>query len=188
MAVTLEKFDWEANWLGNISVKYNYRTVIERSRLFKEQRRALLSAPSRSIKADFVLQSTEVRKFANDIRALVLQVLAVPIFTEVFTPTEDLQGDTVLNLSQTTANYWNLNNSSIILLKSPTLSELKQIQSIGANSITVTSFVVGDFKKATTRIYPCMPGMIESRSFGLETVGVVSCELDFREFFLDWTL
>lgn len=192
MATTLKKFSWEPSWRSNISLKYNFQTVVERNRFYKEQRRALFTLPLREQKADFIASviedSSELRKLLNDLRSLSLEALAVPVWAEPIHPTGTLQGQTILNVTDNLAVRWNVKNSQIILLFSPPLAELKKISSVGASSITVTSAVAGAFVALNTIIWPCFPGMIAGKSLRGETEGLLIAEVEFREILLDWTI
>ena len=190
MATTLYKFAWEPSWTGNVSVKYNFRTVIDKSKAFKEQRRPLFASPMREQKASFLADKTEITCFMRDLQSLSLLAIAVPVFVEPLKPTGDIQGETVLNFTHSLVNYWNANHCNLVLILSAALalSEIKEVQTVGTSSITVKTFVTQAFESLNTWIFPCFPGVIFNKSAQLETDSVMSAEVDFREIFLDWTI
>jgi hypothetical protein len=113
----------------------------------------------------------------------------VPIFIEPLKPTGTIFGQYTISFVSDLTKYWNVNNNChVFLLKSPTLSELKEKQIIGSSSITFKTFVAQNFDSKDTLVYPCFTGIIKSFQQSVETDSLLSAELEFQEIFLDWTL
>lgn len=181
----IEAFLWEPIW-DEIKISYRFSTIISRTSRFLEQRRAIINKPRRKIFANFLLDDLDQQKFVNDLKKLMAKSgIAIPIFFEPITPTEDLQGLTTLETNENLTNYYNLNNlCERILIKSELsdINELKEIVSISTNSIILSQPIENNFKNGETIIYPTFIGMIDSISqFENHTDNCLQASLELRE-------
>lgn len=181
----IEAFLWEPIW-DEIKISYRFSTIISRTSRFLEQRRAIINKPRRKIFANFLLDDLDQQKFVNDIKKLMAKSgISIPVYFEPITPKVNLIGLTIIETNETLTNYYNLNNlCERILIKSELsdINELKEIVSIGTNSIILSQPIEGNFKTGETIIYPTFIGMIDSISqFENHTDNCLQASLELRE-------
>lgn len=156
-------FPFEGDWV-DLKTSYRFNTVISRNKRFTEQRRPLLNLPMRKISLSFMFEKLDQEIFFNLVKQYMLKTLGIPLYSEPITPTSNLQGVTTIPVSESLAHYFNLQYATLVLIKSISsfMSEIKEIASLGANSITVTSAVIENFTASDTVIFPVFIGIIEA--------------------------
>lgn len=178
-------FNYACDWRESPKIKYAFNTIVWRNEYFTEQRRPLREKPIRLMSASFHAKGQDAQKFLNELRSLSKKIIGVPIYTEPMHPTTNLQGLTVLPVTESLANYWNLNNNTtMVLIRSKSnqyQSELKSIVSVGVNSVTIDIAVVGSYPATDSIIYPVLIAVIDSKSVTEETAMLVLANIDFRE-------
>lgn len=189
MATLVYPFIWQHRWLNEPVTKYKFNTVIELNKSFYEQRRPLLSKPRREIMAEYAFEKINAQKFINDLRRFSLTACAVPIYEEILTPTSDLQGLNTISVNETLADYYNIHNCQLILIKSESteLYQLKEVDSVGANIVLVDA-VDGDFDAGDTVIYPCIIAIIFNKNLQAQTDAVMVGSVEFQEVDIEWQI
>lgn len=175
----------EPNWRTGIEVKYEYQTAMYQTSRFVEQRRALVDVPFRASMLEYLMVGAVARKFFHNLSYGHDKVFGVPIYSELMVPIAVPQGDVTITLSTATASMWNLNNLCdyiAVVDHENDMVEIKEISSIGANSIVCSQDILQDFTVASTRIYPVFFGMVRAATLNQETDGIDSVKLDFMEF------
>lgn len=161
-------FPYEPKWAHGVKISYNFSTVVTRAKTHKEQRRPLQHKMFREQSAQYVfLDYLESTKAQNTLAYGHGKVLGIPIYTEIIVPTSTLLGATVITTSTTLSELWNLQNLTdfILIIDSAGLYELKEIDSIGSSSITVTRAIEIACDKDTSLIYPIFLSSLESCKF-----------------------
>ena len=186
MPINLIPFAYFPN--SDFNLKYRFITVLERNKRFVEQRRPVLNAPFHEETAEFLLDRLKEQKFINDLRLGSLQVFAVPIFAEPLHPIGNLQGLTTVSIAENLNEYWNVQTIEVILIKSADgLMELKYLQNLNPNSLVMNPAIINNFQVKTI-IYPCFPGIIQSKNIRVITDRIISAQIEFREVSLKWQI
>lgn len=188
MAATIYPFIWPHRWTSDSVTRYKFNTVVELSQSFYEQRRPLLETPKREVVAEYIVDRVDAQKFLNDLRRFSLTACAVPIYDEILTPTEDLQGLSTISVNEDLEDYYNISNCQLVLIRaSADLYQLKQVTSVGAN-IVLDSAVDGDFLVWQTQIFPCIVAIIFNKSLHAETDAVIVGNVEFQEVDIAWQI
>lgn len=175
----------EPNWGAGLQLTYNFRTAMYQTPRFEEQRRPLLDKPYRKERANFLLSATEAHKFFYVISYAHDKVFGVPIYNEMMLASSIPNGGTTITTLTDTSTMYNLNNLSThvaIVDHGSGTSEIKEVDSIGANSIDVTQAISGTFDTDTTRIYPVFFALVSSLRKSHATDDVEQIEAEFEEF------
>lgn len=182
-AVPLEA---DPDWAAGISIDYAWLTAMGfNPRYYKEQRRPMTILPWRNISATFALSGNSAMKFSNSLRYGKDKVFVVPIFTEQILCSNIATGTDSITPSNAYDEYYNLNNNCthVLFLDLASLtSEIKEISSVGASTITFASNITGTFDAASTVIYPAVFSTIRNISSKGETSNLEVIRLSFEEF------
>lgn len=178
---------FEPNWGQRTQETLEFKTVKYANKRLVEQRRPRIVTPLRSQRADYLYGQDERKrlKFLNQVRRLHRSILAVPIYSEILTPTTDIQGLVTVTLNEDISNHIHAGDLSdlylIVSRAEDFQAELKRAASTTANSITFAVPVVEDFKAGDTFIYPTFPGLIQSKNVSAPTNQVLTASLEFKE-------
>jgi hypothetical protein len=172
-------------WEKGIQIRYGFQTSVFQTERFEEQRRPLMDSPYRTVTASFPITSRDAHQFFYDLAYGHDKIFGVPIYNEMLLIDTITQGSATITTTTPTANMYNLNNlcTHVIVVDHGTgQAEIKQISSIGANSIVVTRTMVDDFEANSARVYPIFFGTIQSIRSGHLTDDVAVVELELEEF------
>lgn len=165
----IEAWLYDPDWSDKIKFSYTFNTAIFRSRRFIEQRRPMQGA-LRQMELRMTYSADKQRQVHNDILGFTKKVLGIPIYTEGLTPTTSpMLGQTIITVSETISNLWNLSIAKFVLIKDlvdASISEIKEIASLntGTKQITFTNAVGKSFVSASTVIYPIFVGILGQHS------------------------
>jgi len=176
-----EIFVYRPNWKENLRVEYLLETAVSIAEDFSEQRRVLSSTPKRKFSVTVQERDLDAQKLVNFLKANIYKVVYLPIRNEELSATEAWKTKTVLSTVETTTYYWDLRNCDYLVLEEGDLREVKIISSVGANSVTVTVAVAGDFTSAA-KAYPAILTTIENMSNNSPTSAIFRSNLEFLEY------
>lgn len=148
---------FEPNWGSKVQMDFIFETVLYQTERYNEQRRPLQSLPRRGEHFTIDEKDLTAQRFMNSVIYGKDKIYGVPIFNEIFHPTNATVGDTVINTASNIEKLWNLNNSCSYVMFFDFVSsayEVKEISVVGTNSITLTDALVKTFTIGNTVLYP----------------------------------
>ena len=178
---------FEPNWKDPVKFSFDFYTVIFRNHVFKEQRRPLYNNVLRAQEASFLVNEADFERAHNILKRSHGEVFFVPIFNEILTPTNTLQGSGFINPTEDIEDYYNLMNfTDTLLIKSridTTLNEYASIDSlnVGLNRIILESPIVNAYVNSQTVIIPILLGRLEGFKPRYYTDKVAAFSLQFSE-------
>ncbi len=178
---------FEPNWKDPVKSSWDFYTVIFRNNVFKEQRRPLYNNVLRAQEASFLVNEADFERAHNILKRAHGELFFVPIFHEVLTPTNTLQGSGFINTTEDIEDYYNLINfADTLLIKSrtdTTLNEYASIDSfdVGLNRIILASPIVNDYVTSETVIIPVFLGRLAGFKPQYVTGKVANFALQFSE-------
>lgn len=178
---------FEPNWKDPVKFSYDFYTVIFRNKVFKEQRRPLYNNVLRAQEASFLVNEADFERAHNILKRAHTDVFFVPIFHELLTPTNPLQGSGFINATEDIEDYYNLMNfTDTLLIKSridTTLNEYAEIDSfnIGLNRIILASPIVNNYVLSQTVVIPVFKGRLAGFKPRYHTGKVITFSLQFSE-------
>jgi len=173
------------NWREPVKLTYHFDTIISNSRYDCEQRKSLLSRPTR--KQSFLLtEDIDASKIWNYLLRMQASSLYCPIYTECikFLDTGSIIGKTELNFEDITYFYNIKNYTTAILLydiRQIVSNEILYIDSIVMNKVKFFNAVAGDHLYQTSRIYPLYNCYITNKSRRDVTDKLTEIELELTE-------
>ena len=173
------------DWDKTIRLSGTFETVIFQTERFVEQRRPLIDAPERTLSASFLLTGDQGKEFYHQLLYAHDKVFGVPIYNELMLATSIPNGGTVITLSTDTTYLYHLNNLCdhiAIIDHRNSLCEIKTIDSIAANSITVTQEIDGTFNANTAYVYPVFMGIVTRYDEAEHTEEHATLTIEFREY------
>lgn len=175
------------NWRSGIRFKNQYHTVMFQTPRFHEQRRVMLDLPQRSSELDYLLTGTAMHRFLYNLSYAHDKILGVPIYQEIMRPTSTglPAGSDTITLSDSTTSKWELNNNCdyvVIIDHENAMSEIKEIDSITANTIVCTQNISATFDESTSRVYPIYFATLNSVGSSQQSDGVETIQVSFSEF------
>lgn len=188
MTVTLSAFCHEHSG-GDITLKFNFLTVLHRNERFSEQRRPLYVAPFRVESFEFYAENPLSNRLNRDLRRAVLEIVAAPVYSEALHMTENPEGQATISIEEDTRELWNTENATVVMiLNRETLEcELKKVSLVNPNSVIAVDAVASAFDPEISVMYPCFPAVIQNLSL-VNNGNVLVATGEFKEVFLDWAL
>jgi len=175
----------EPDWGQSIKTELSFETVLARNRFFKEQRRPLLDTPVRTVRLSAWSKGLDAQKVKQKLTYGHDKVFGVPIYSEPCYPTGTITGQTVINMTNDLTKFWNLNNLCVhvmIVDHEALVSEIKEVDSVGANSVTLVRSVTETFVAARTVVYPMFMAVLDSLTFKDETDDTSYVDVAFEEY------
>ena len=171
-------------WGARPKFEMVFETALVNNRRFAEQRRPLRPKAFRKSTLRFVGHGQEAQRLKQKIIYGHDKVFGVPILHEQSFLSVDPQGGSTITTTNTLTNFWHLNNQAnyiVLIDQSQWLSEIKEIQSVGSTTITLTNDVVDSFDPGQTLVYPIYLGILETVDSIYETDGVYEANTKFAE-------
>jgi len=155
--------DAEPDWKEPPEVAYSFATAIQGTPAFLEQRRPLLSTPTRSVACKFVLETENAQRLLNILLSGAPQLCCTPIYSEPIFAGTITQGASAITAETDLTYLWNIQNCDyLILLDYVTgASEMLQVSSVSGQVINLSAAIVGSWTAAQTVIYPGIASMIK---------------------------
>lgn len=180
-------FTYDHNWTSKFDISYDFNTLVVQSRKLYEQRKQDYSQPRRSLGVNVLGIDSLGERLKNDLRYGQDKIFAVPVYAELFNIDESgsLQGMTTINTKETLTPYWNLNNNVQFVMLLDVLTwegEIKEVDSVGASSLTFAGEIIMDLQAARTVAYPCVICYLSRKMFRSPTASIVKATLDFEEY------
>ncbi len=181
-------FDYEPNWRHELTAEFAFMTIIQASRLLKEQRKPLLATMKRSLECTFDIPQDAFRLF-NVLQAGQAVPFYVPWFTEPILPTGtgNLKGLTNIPVTDFVSNYCTRNLAADFMLIDVSGAERGEIKTkasfTGTTQITFTQNVAGTFPAASTVIYPVFYATCTGKKLRAATDSYLQYALTFEEYF-----
>lgn len=175
----------DPNWGRGIMIRYRFETAMAVSPRFVEQRRPLMDAPYRDMTATYLLSDEEAHRFFYVLSYGHDKIFGLPIYNEKLRCSVIPNGGTTITTVTDTTNMYNLNNLSThiaIVDHADGTSEIKEVSSVGANSIEVAQDISGTFDVDTTRVYPVVFATVASLRKQHATDNVETVAIEFAEF------
>jgi len=173
-------------WDRKIAVVYSFLTAIGANpRYYKEQRRPLSRYPWRDISVYFDVKNLKAQAFQNSLHYGHDKVFVVPLYNEQITCVTLAVGNTSITPVEDFSEYYNLNNNCthlIFLDEENDLVEIKEIDTIGATTISFATTIQNTFDANSTLIYPGVFSVLQSVAQVSETQELQRYKLNFQEF------
>lgn len=177
---------FEPNWTSGIQYGYNFETVLAQvSERFTEQRRWLRNYPRRTARFKVEERNTTAQKLFQRIQFGKDKLFGIPLYNEIFRPSNATAGDTVINTTEDISSLWNLNNNCSFVMFydiEQEIAELRELTSVGATSITLLEGLRSSFTVANTFMYPVFLASLDSVTFDGLTDDFNSADLSFEEY------
>lgn len=172
------------DWAKKMTIKFNYKTTISRTKKFYEQRKPLSSKISREIQISELCTTPFIR---NTLDSLANVVFGIPVIIEPITPvagqgTLDLV--TVINVQETLTPYYNLNNVNYLVAWNNALdqTEILSILSVGTTSITLAYASLKEWNLNDCTLYPMFMCMVSDCNIRNITDSVYETNLKVIEY------
>lgn len=172
------------NWATEPEITYTYETSIFQSERLKEQRRSVRDIPNRTLKGEYLVQTTYGQQLLNMIQYGHDKLFAVPIIDEAMIPTIITTGGTSITISNSTSDMWNfLNLCSYIGIYEPSTNqvEIHEVDSYTANTITTAANIVNTYDVNSTTLFPIFFGSIQSADINPETTELSKITMEYQE-------
>jgi len=172
------------NWATEPEITYDFETSIFQSERLKEQRRSVRDIPNRTLKGEYLVQSTYGQQLLNRIQYGHDKLFAVPIIDEAMIPTTITTGGKSIIISNSTSDMWNfINLCQYIGIYEPSTNqvEIHEVDSYTANSITTTADIVETYNVNDTTIFPIFFGTIQSANISPETTEMSRVDIEYKE-------
>jgi len=180
-------FPFEPNWQPGVELTLKFQTILSKNKRFIEQRRALYDNPVFEQRADFLCAEEAQQIFKQVIRNINNRVLAVPVYDEAIIPTQDLQGLQTISVQDISEELYLNDFAQFVILmrkeKTDITTEIKEIQSLTANTITFENAVVEEFNEDETIIYPAIISTMRLDETQV-TAETLNTTITFREVFV----
>jgi hypothetical protein len=173
------------NWARGVDIRYDFQTVMFETERFVEQRRPMMDEPTRTLSASYLLRNDAGREFFHAVMYAHDKVFAVPIYNELLVCSNIPNGGTTITTTTATTNMYNLNNLCTYVAiadHAANETEVKEIDSIGANSIVVDSAIAGTFDVNTARVYPIVVGLVSRADITEETEEYSVVRVEYAEY------
>jgi len=183
--IRVNPFAYEPDYSQGIRIQMKFETVIERNKYFKEQRRPLRDDALWNVGLKSWVKGLDTQKLKQQIAYGHDKIFGVPIYSEHCYPDQDMNNQTIIQCSNDLSKHWFLNNQAvyvILIQHDILLAEIKEISSVGTNSITLARAVSETFEWQKTVVYPIVLSTIENVSFDMETDNLMNFTIDFTEY------
>jgi len=156
------------NWDTNYVVNYEFNTVVTQNKKFYEQRRQQYTNMRKTIDINSLMFTQDkIAKIKNMMQLGVGRMFIVAIESEPISldMTGSIQALTSLSTIETLSGYFNLWNLSDYAIAVDFVNynfEVLNIDSIAANTITLSTEIMADMDAANVVVYPAMIAYIES--------------------------
>lgn len=177
----------DIQWANSSMFKYTFITIMYQDMIrFQEQRRPLVEIPPREISVVYQLEGNSANTLFNTLSYGHDKVFGVPIYNEKLIPTDLTVDGNVITLSAATPTTYLYNlvtNASYVIIVDHVseLAEIKEISSVGANSITLVKDIIETFDLQSTYVYPVLISIVKSAKFSELTDNVEILTIDFME-------
>ena len=179
-------FPFWPDWGGEVSVEYQFDTVISRSENGREQRRPLVIRPLRRVGATIWGDEDKGQRLHHLVQQAKDRVVGVPLWQEALPVTGISASRTVLTLGGQPADCWNLQHLCDLIMVHDTESgwfaaASLRSKDIGAGTLTVTSPLGYGFSAGTTRLVPLFPGIVNGAEPRTVSSSLELWRMDFQE-------
>jgi len=174
------------NWNKTLATTYSFVTAIgSNSRYFREQRRPLSRLPWRDVQGVYEVEGLKSIEFSNNLHYGHDKVFVVPLYNEQLTCSVITITSDVITPVEDFSLYYNLNNNCTHLIFIDTVNdlvEIKEIDTVGASTITFVTGIQNNFSPGSTVIYPGVFSILQSVQINNEHKGYQVYTLQFQEF------
>lgn len=180
-------FPFMPDWKRGVNLGYAYKTVIATARNGYEQRRSQFASPKRTLSIHMDEGDVTQQKFINYIRTNMARYVACNLYHEIFWTNGTLEGEVDIISAVDLTYFFNLQHlSSKIAIIDPinNIGELKTIDSISGNTVTVTKAISKAFDPTTAVIMPVFTAVINNHGHAHITSAFTSADIKFDEVYL----
>lgn len=176
---------WDADWDSKVNIEIHFETALSRNKWFMEQRRPLRYKQFYKISYRVSAEGVSAQKLKQTMAYAHDKVVGVPVFSEHAYPSQDFSSSTTINTSNDLSTNWYLNNQAqyIVITDHDSLqTEIKEIDSVNANSIVCTLPVSGSFTWQNCVVYPVVMCTADSLRIRPETDLIFVGDFVFTEY------
>lgn len=180
-------FPFVPNWKQGVNFTLGYETVIVAGRNLYEQRRSQWPSPKREVSFNIEEQGIVAERLLNTLRFAQGRYVGVNVYHEIFWTSGTITGETDIVSAVSLTDRYNLQNlCTKIAIIDPynAVGELKSIESIAGDTITLTSEVQKTFDPTTAIMFPVYVGVMMNHNAKSITDNFTSADVQFREVFL----
>ncbi len=179
-------FKWFPDWGNDVTVEYQFQTVISTLEHRKEQRKALVSIPFRKESFTITEKGSSVPAMMDFLRKFQGAFFQVPLFTEPIIPVGNINLQNQYRIdTNSILDYYNTMNCmecvAFFDLNEKIEPEIKGIDGIFLDGLILSSELIGAFDGSSTIIYPLIYSYLLDKSHEAITDQLFSCKLSFQE-------
>lgn len=182
-AIALEA---DPNWADGIRVEYAWVTAMATNhRYFREQRRPLSILPWRNVSMTLHAHDLTGMNIQHTLRYGKDKVFVIPIYTEQITCDAITPGASLITPNHAYDKYYNLNNNCthlVFLDLADMTVEIKEVDTVGASTISFVSTIAATMDPNTTVIYPTVFSTISQISMEPDSDNLSIIKLAFQEY------